>query len=55
MRQKTKVKRSYTLTDNADELLVKMAKKNGLSKSAVIEIAIRNEAERQGVSLESKS
>jgi len=46
---KVRVKRSYALTDEADKLLGKMADKNGISKSAVLEIIIREAAKNQGV------
>lgn len=52
MSTKTRVKRSYTLTQDADNLLEKLADKNGISKSAALEIAIRNEAKNQGISLD---
>ncbi len=49
MDKKLKVKRSYTLTDEADELIEKIALKNGISKSAVLEIIIRESAKNYGV------
>jgi hypothetical protein len=52
MSTKNRVKRSYTLTEDADKLLEKMADKNGISKSAALEIAIRNEAKNQGVAID---
>jgi hypothetical protein len=50
---KLRVKRSYALTDEADKLLGKMADKNGISKSAVLEIIIREAAKLQGVETDS--
>lgn len=52
MSKKTRVKRSYALTDNADKLLETMADKNGVSKSAMLELIIRESAKNQGVSLD---
>ena len=52
---KIKFKRSYTLTDDADTLLEMMAIKNGISKSAILEIAIRNEAKKQEVTIDKKT
>ena len=49
MDKKLKVKRSYTLTDEADELIEKITLKNGISKSAVLEIIIRESAKNYGV------
>ena len=40
---------SVRLTDHADELLAKLAEKHGVSKAAIIEMAIREKAERDGV------
>lgn len=50
MRKITRVKRSYTMSLQADELLKRLAIKNGVSKSAILEICIRNEAKSQNVS-----
>lgn len=55
MDKNTRVKRSYTLTNELDELLKKLAQKNGVSKTAIIEIAVREKADRQGVTLNSES
>lgn len=46
-----KRKRSFTLTDTADMLLEVLAEKMGISKTAVLEIAIRDYAQQQGVQL----
>jgi len=54
-KMKIKFKRSYTLTDDADTLLEMMAIKNGISKSAILEIAIRNEAKKQEVTIDKKT
>lgn len=48
----SKKKRSYTLTDEADRLLNAIAKKMGISKTAVLEIAIREKAKREVVPAE---
>ena len=44
-----KTEYSFNLTDEADKLLGKMADKNGISKSAVLEIIIREAAKNQGI------
>lgn len=44
-----KVKRSYMLTVDADELLRKLAELNGVNMTAIIELAIRQMAKDQGV------
>jgi len=46
-----KVKRSYTITDSADALLAQLAIKNGVSKTAILELLIRKEAREQGVEI----
>lgn len=45
----TKNKRSFRLTETADDLLGQLAEKKGLSKTAVLETLIRNEAKAEGV------
>lgn len=55
MSKKTRVKRSYALTDEADKLLEKMADKNGVSKSAMLEFIIRYAAKNQDVTLDNES
>jgi predicted transcriptional regulator len=37
------------LTQHADDLLTKLAEKHGVSKTAIIEMAIREKAEREKV------
>lgn len=49
----TKKKRSYTLTDQADELLNLIADALGVSKSAVLELAIREKAANLNIVLDS--
>lgn len=44
-----RAKRSFTLTSEADELLVKLAAKLGISKTAVLEIIIREKAAKEGL------
>lgn len=46
-----KNKRSFRLTETADALLQSLADKKGLSKTAVLEILIRDEAKREGVTV----
>lgn len=46
----SKKKRSYTLTDEADRLLDLMADKMGVSKTAILEIAIREKAAQMNIS-----
>lgn len=48
----TKNKRSFRLTDDADKLLGRLAKRKGLSKTAVLETLIRDEAKRESLSPE---
>ncbi len=45
----TKNKRSFRLTETADNLLDQLAERMGLSKTAVLETLIRNEAKAEGV------
>lgn len=40
-----KKKRSYTLTDQADNLITSVADALGISKTSVIEISVREKAE----------
>lgn len=51
MNKKLRVKRSYTITDEADKLLEAIAQKNGISKSAMLELIIRESAKNQGVTI----
>lgn len=46
-----KRKRSYTLTDHADVLIEAMAAALGISKTAVLELAIREKAASLGIAL----
>lgn len=48
----TKKKRSYTLTSEADLLLEALSKKLGVSKTAILEISIREKAEKENTKLE---
>ena len=45
----TKNKRSFRLTDDADKLLGRLAQRKGLSKTAVLETLIRDEAKRESL------
>lgn len=47
---KDRKKRSFTLSSQADELLEAIAEELGISKTAVLEIAIREKAERTNIS-----
>lgn len=47
----TKNKRSFRLTPTADALLELLADKKGLSKTAVLETLIRDEAKRNKVTI----
>jgi hypothetical protein len=47
----SKNKRSFRLTPTADALLGALADKKGLSKTAVLETLIRDEAKREKVTL----
>lgn len=49
----SKNKRSFRLTPTADALLEALAQKKGLSKTAVLETLIRDEAKREKVVLPS--
>jgi predicted transcriptional regulator len=40
---------TYRLTDDARRMLVAMAERLGISQSAVLELAIREKAKREGV------
>lgn len=42
-------KRSFTLSDDADQLMILLAAKLGISKTAVLELAIREKAERERI------
>lgn len=46
-----KKKRSFTLSEEADRLLEATARKLGVSKTAILEIAIREKAERERVAV----
>ena len=46
----TRKKRSFTLTEEADALLDKLSEKYGISKTAVLEILIRERAKAEDVS-----
>lgn len=45
-----KKKRSYTLTDQADNLITNVASTLGISKTSVIEISVREKAETMRIS-----
>lgn len=47
-----KIKTSFTLTESASKLLKLLAKKLGVSQTAIIEIAVRRLADKEGVSLD---
>lgn len=49
----SKTKTSFTLTDEAKRLLELLAKQLGISQTGVIEIAIREQAEKRGIKIES--
>lgn len=49
----SKNKRSFRLTPAADALLEALAQKKGLSKTAVLETLIRDEAKREKITLPS--
>lgn len=44
-----KKRTSYTLSENAKQLLAKIAAKNGISRTAMLEILIREKAKQEGV------
>ena len=46
---------TYRLTVNADILLVKLSKRYGLSKTGIIELAIRDLAERESIEVNEPS
>ena len=48
-RQRKSVFQAFHLTPEAKRLLVALAAKNGLSQAAVLELVIRQEAQRQKV------
>lgn len=43
---------SMRLTATAEKLIAKLSEKLGVSKSAVLELAIRNLAQQQGITIE---
>jgi hypothetical protein len=49
-----KIATSFRLTESAVSLLAKIAKEHGIAQSAVIEILIRQRAERLGITVEEK-
>jgi predicted transcriptional regulator len=46
---RSKKNTSFTISDEGGRLLVKLAEKGGVSRSAVIERAVRELAENQGI------
>jgi len=49
----SKIKTSFTLTDEAKRLLELLAKQLGISQSNILEILIRERAEQKGIKVES--
>ena len=49
----SKVKTSFTLTEEAKRLLEVLAKQLGISQSNLLELIIREKAEQRGVKVES--
>jgi hypothetical protein len=45
----TKQKTSFSLTEEAKRLLAQIAKKNGISQAAVLELLIREKAKQEGI------
>jgi hypothetical protein len=50
-----KTKSTYGFTDECRELLVLLAHKLGVTRTAVIEIAVREKAQKEGVDAQSAS
>ena len=48
----TKLHSTYRLSEDAKELMKIMAQRLGLNQTAILEIAVREKAERMGVKLE---